>query len=579
MNTLTESPEKTELAPVQASQRITALDAVRGFALLGICVMNIEFFNRAHATLGTGMPVGLTGIDWLASYFVAYFVAGKFWTIFSLLFGMGFAVMLTRAERAGRDFLKPYIRRIAALAAFGAAHHIFLFAGDILFSYAVAAVYLLIVLYANWKWLLAAIAVAIGLAFIPGFGPGAGAAAGVMAFSGIVAIYMRSEKQVRGLSLMSAMLCVVALIAGIAATVFWLVPGVPSEPRGPLTAMTCLFLILAVLAQKFRNPIAARPWRAGAAIYLLSCTMMTIGGAVDYFTPPEAPVAAVAAAPASAATAPTAVAAPAAVVKAEPKKADAKAVPTKEEMKAKAKAEREKRLKERAEQVATEIKVMSSGSYTELVMLRAKHFAEHAPTESGFASLLIGMFLLGTWFIRSGVMENTAAHLPLFRKFAYICLPLGIGLGIAGSLIATSHLPGAQHDGFGLAQGLLMTGNLPACLGYVGMIVLMLNSRSALANVKVLAPFGRMALTNYLTQSLVMSLFFMGHGLAWWGLGRAWQLVFALVLCGLQIVFSHWWLSKFRYGPAEWLWRAITYMKIPAMRIEPSTGGMQAQPS
>ena len=158
MNTMTESPEKTDLAPVQADQRITALDAVRGFALLGICVMNIEFFNRAHATLGSGMPVGLTGIDWLASYFVAYFVAGKFWTIFSLLFGMGFAVMLTRAERAGRGFLKPYIRRIAALAAFGAAHHIFLFAGDILFSYAVAAVYLLIVLYANWKWLLAAIA-------------------------------------------------------------------------------------------------------------------------------------------------------------------------------------------------------------------------------------------------------------------------------------------------------------------------------------------------------------------------------------------------------------------------------------
>ena len=58
-----------------------------------------------------------------------------------------------------------------------------------------------------------------------------------------------------------------------------------------------------------------------------------------------------------------------------------------------------------------------------------------------------------------------------------------------------------------------MLGNLPACLGYVGMIVLMLHSRSALAKVKVLAPFGRMALTNYLWQSLVMSLFFMGYGL------------------------------------------------------------------
>ena len=93
-----------------------------------------------------------------------------------------------------------------------------------------------------------------------------------------------------------------------------------------------------------------------------------------------------------------------------------------------------------------------------------------------------------------------------------------------------------------------------------------------------LAPVGRMALTNYLAQSLVMSLFFLGHGLAWWGLGRAWQLVFAAVLCIAQIAFSNWWLARFRYGPAEWLWRAITYMKIPAMRIEPAAGGMQAQP-
>ena len=105
-------------------------------------------------------------------------------------------------------------------------------------------------------------------------------------------------------------------------------------------------------------------------------------------------------------------------------------------------------------------------------------------------------------------------------------------MGIAGSLIATTHLPGAQHDGFMLAAGLLMLGNLPACLGYVSMIVLMLHSRSPFSKVRVLAPFGRMALTNYLCQSLVMSSVFFGYGLGYWGLGRAWQLVFALALCG-----------------------------------------------
>ena len=91
-------PDPAPFAPVATGQRIEALDVVRGFALLGIFLMNIEWFNRPISSLGEGMPRGLTGLDWLASWFVAYFVAGKFWTIFSLLFGMGFAVMLVRAE-------------------------------------------------------------------------------------------------------------------------------------------------------------------------------------------------------------------------------------------------------------------------------------------------------------------------------------------------------------------------------------------------------------------------------------------------------------------------------------------------
>ena len=568
MNTLTESPQATELAPLPASQRIEALDAVRGFALIGICLMNVEFFNRATATIGQGMPAGLTGIDWLASYFVAYFVAGKFWTIFSLLFGMGFAVMLTRAESAGRGFLKPYMRRIAALAVFGALHHIFLFAGDILFSYAVAAIFLLVVLYGTWKWMLAAIAVCIGLAFLPGFGPGAGGAAGTLAFSGLIALYMRNERRPLSLPVISLILLVVGVLGVIAAAVMWTLKVGPAEARGPVTAVSALFLLMSFLANKYHNPVEARPWRAGAAIYLFAFTMMTIGGLVDYLTPPE-PVAPVAAVPAPLVAAPAKVKAPTAVA---PELTEAR-------KKAERAAERAKRLKERAEEVATENKVMSTGTFVEAVKLRAKHFAKRAPQETGFASILLGMFLIGTWFIRSGVMANPGAHLPMFRKLAYIGLPFGIGLGIAGSFIATGHVPGAQHDGFQLAAGLLMLGNLPACLGYVSMIVLMLHSRSAFSKVRVLAPFGRMALSNYLIQSLVMSMVFFGYGLGNWGMGRAWQLVFALGLCALQIAFSHWWLARFRYGPAEWLWRAVTYMKIPAMRMGPMPAGMQAQPT
>ncbi|MEO7336743.1 MAG: DUF418 domain-containing protein, partial [Caldimonas sp.] len=133
--TLTEPaapPPEAPFAPLDKGQRIEALDVVRGFALLGIFLMNIEWFNRPIAAFNEGIPHGLSGANWLASWFVAYFVAGKFWTIFSLLFGMGFAVMLVRAERAGRPFVQVYLRHILALAVFGALHFIYLWEGDIL---------------------------------------------------------------------------------------------------------------------------------------------------------------------------------------------------------------------------------------------------------------------------------------------------------------------------------------------------------------------------------------------------------------------------------------------------------------
>jgi uncharacterized membrane protein YeiB len=77
-----------------------------------------------------------------------------------------------------------------------------------------------------------------------------------------------------------------------------------------------------------------------------------------------------------------------------------------------------------------------------------------------------------------------------------------------------------------------------------------------------------MALTNYLMQSLIQASFFYGWGMGHFGMGRASQLGFAVAVIAGQILFSHWWLARFRYGPMEWLWRGITYWTVPALRIE-----------
>jgi uncharacterized membrane protein YeiB len=61
--------------------------------------------------------------------------------------------------------------------------------------------------------------------------------------------------------------------------------------------------------------------------------------------------------------------------------------------------------------------------------------------------------------------------------------------------------------------------------------------------------------------------FFYGFGLGHWGLPRAQQVLFVAGVYAAQIVFSHWWLARFRYGPMEWLWRGFTYRQVPPLRI------------
>lgn len=550
--------------PTESNERIEALDVVRGFALIGICTMNVEYFNRALADMG-GINPKFTGLDFIISYITQYFVTGKFWTIFSLLFGMGFAVMLTRADRAGRSFLVPYMRRIAALAVFGACHHIFIWGGDILFSYAVSATGLMIVLFGRPKY----IATAIGLLLLVGFAPNAAVMAGILseksapdlgvlfgmagslAFFSLIAWWLRGERQVKKLNmpLIGLVLLVIGILVSIAAIVAWFMPQLPRPLRFSLPMFGLVLTVVGYLTAKFHGEKSERPWRLGAGIYIIAFTVMTGVGAMRYMLP-EKPVAQVSAsAPAD----------------------------SKEAKAAKAKAERAaevaKRLKEREENVKNETRVATAGTYSEHVALRAKHFAENAPGELGFAPIVVGMFLIGYWFVRNGIMENTRAHLPLFRKLAMFGLPIGIGLGLLGSAIAMYPVPGSDgKDGMQLAMGMLMLGNLPACLGYVSLVILMLHSNSVFSKIKVLAPLGRMALTNYLTQSLVGAVYYFGWGFGNFGASRAHQMAYVACIIVLQIAFSHFWLARFRYGPMEWLWRAITYWTIPRMALDKPSG-------
>ena len=476
--------------PVAIRDRIQALDVVRGFALLGIALMNVEFFNRPLGDLDAGMPAGVTGIDYWAGWFVHGFVRGKFWTMFSLLFGMGFAVMLARATVAGRGFLWPYLRRTLALAAFGALHFIAVWTGDILFSYATGALLLVIVFAAKPQ---------------------------VLLWLGVVLLLLAAAFGMAGAA------------------------GHPL-PWQPMLGFGIPVLLLGAVAYALRRwPVSG--WRAaGLALYLLPALAMTIGSAAMLGRPPEAEQDRI-------------------------QLAEAKTPAARKAVEA-AIAQRDVQRAGHLRDIADETRLMRGDSYADATAWRADHFLKMQGQAVGFAIIVLGLFLLGAWFIRAGVMTDPAAHLGLFRWLAWLGVPLGIGLSVAGVLLAPTHLRGQNDAAFQVAMGLGLLGSLAASLGYIGAIVLGLHGRLR-RWLALLAPAGRMALTNYIAQSVIGTWVFYGYGLGQWGMPRAQQLLYVLLVFALQVLASHWWLSRFRYGPLEWLWRWATYARRPSMRIAP----------
>jgi uncharacterized protein len=127
--------------PVSATERIATLDVLRGLAILGILVMNIQVFAMPMAAysnpLAYGSLEGLNRLVWDLSYLFANL---KFVSLFSMLFGAGIVLMLDRAEAKGE--LRPgwlHVRRMMWLLLFGLIHAYLLWAGDILVPYATVA--------------------------------------------------------------------------------------------------------------------------------------------------------------------------------------------------------------------------------------------------------------------------------------------------------------------------------------------------------------------------------------------------------------------------------------------------------
>lgn len=412
------------LTPVAGSERIETMDVLRGFALLGILLMNIEAFVGPLMESLTGVNPRFSGADRWMDAAIYVLVQGKFITLFSLLFGMGFAVMLERAQARGSSGAWLYARRLLALLGIGLVHGILIWSGDILLSYALLG-----------------------------------------------------------------------------------------------------FLLLLFFS---RTPVSRLP-KWGIAFYLLPL-LLTWAWAGFATLAQQDPQAA---------------------------------------------AEMHKAMTEQGRQMTGLIEAQrlayGSGTYLQAVAQRAADTSMMLGFLVFFGPAVLAMFLFGSWFLRSGVIRDPGAHRPLFRRLLALGLLLGLPLMLWSAWTHPTMSFSEISLGSAAAQTAGQIANVLLCFAYFSAIVLLMQQPAWRSRLRWFAPAGRMALTNYLMQSVICTAIFYGYGLGYFErLPRVWQPLFVLAVFALQVVLSRWWLARYRYGPMEWLWRWLTYLERPTMKLAPA---------
>lgn len=144
----TEPPAPAALAPIEPQERIQTIDILRGFALFGILWMNMPAYQQGP------------GFQQIVDQLGNLFAEGKFVALYSFLFGLGFSVLLLRAQARGAPIVLVYLRRLFVLLLIGIAHFVFL-RGDVLQSYAVMGGVLLLVRGRSLRTLLALAALSL----------------------------------------------------------------------------------------------------------------------------------------------------------------------------------------------------------------------------------------------------------------------------------------------------------------------------------------------------------------------------------------------------------------------------------
>jgi uncharacterized protein len=476
----------SQLSPVESINRIQVMDLLRGFAIIGILFMNIEWFNRPINEL-LSFDLKLTGLDWAASWLVKVFIEGKFYRIFSLLFGMGFAVMLLKAQAANKPFGAWFSRRMLVLFTLGICHLIFLWNGDILHDYAVGGMLLLgVVVLLRTK------------RFAKRNHPNT---------------YLKIAVWIMALPLFIAI--AVSLFFGITRT-----HQIMTQDWREQTSIIeqSDIQLESIKEQAKKQALLTPPLDNSKPIDELSEPETKESPSLDNLTPEE-----------------------------------------------KIAYEIENRVDhtlEMEQKHNAEIEAFTQSSYavaTQYRIKKAMFSLKITPVMAIF--ICLPLFLIGYWLVASERITKVESHQNFFNILCWGGLIIGVIVNISGTYIVLHPATKAAIELELIGETLQYYGQLVLALGYLAFMVKLSQKAQFLKYFSWLSPLGRMALTNYISHSIILTSIFYGYAGGMYGqIARAEQMLIVVTIVFVQVIFSKLWLNYFKFGPLEWLWRSLTYL-------------------
>jgi uncharacterized protein len=434
--------ERPRALPVTAAERFFAVDALRGFALLGILAMNIVHFAWPGVVYGNplrgGGFEGTDRADWFLNHLV---FEGKMMTIFSMLFGAGLVLMDQRAAARGASVRGVYYRRVLWLLAIGMVHAYLIWSGDILVLYAECGLFL----------------------------------------------FFFRNKTPRTLIVLgvSALLLFVPLMMGFTAGIDHMkatAARVEAQQKAGQTPKPFDKRLHGIWTEHLQKEFEPTP---------------------------------------------------------------------------------EQQAKDWDKEMA-----VHRGGYAGIVKHRALPMLIGQIMELIFGVIFLagGRMLIGMGLMKLGVFSASRS-----RRFYATMVALGYGIGLPLMVFDARQLIDHQFSmQYALHGGMLYNafGSIIVAMGHVGLVMLIIQSGAIAWLTRRLAAVGRMALSNYLTHSLVCTTLFYGYGFGLYGtINRTGLAAIVLAIWAFQLIVSPIWLKYFRFGPAEWLWRSLTYWRLQPMRV------------